>query len=323
MSSTESDAGGLSLAGIALPDASALVGGVVWLSLLLVGDLDVVEQALTLAPLVLVPLGVGMAATPPFTGAARRLYDTSVVIQPVGAILFAASVVVPFDGGVAAVLAAPWIVVTGLLALAAVARASERGLRPLPETVVDTGLAYAVVGAVALVLYHLDVTFWFSPVIVLLTAVHFHYAGFVLPVVTGLVGRSATRQSRVYEAVATVVLVGPALIAVGISFSPLVEVLAVTVFTTAVAVLGGYVLVRTAPTRPRLQGTLVGLSALALPVSMCLALGYAVAVYFGFDPFGLSISRMVRIHGALNAFGFALVGLLGWRLAVPPRVERR
>lgn len=311
----------LSVRGVAVTDASALVGAVVWLTAVIVGDLDTVRQALMLAPLVLVPLGTGMAATPPFTGRARWFYDAAVVAQPVAGLLFVASLVGPFDGTVSAVVAVPWVGVTGLLALAAAARTVDRGLSPLPELVVDAGLAYAVVGAVALVLYHLDLTFWFSPVIILLTAVHFHYAGFVLPIVTGLVGRCATEQHRVYETVATVVLVGPALIAIGISFSTLVEVVAVGGFTTAVAVLGGYVVVQTAPTRPRLQGTLIGLSALALPVSMLLALGYAIAVYVGFDPFGLTISRMVQIHGVLNAFGFALVGVVGWRLSVPARLR--
>ena len=32
---------------------------------------------------------------------------------------------------------------------------------------------------------------------------------------------------------------------------------------------------------------------------------------------GLDIATMVALHGSLNAFGFALLGLVGWRLSVP------
>ena len=114
------------------------------------------------------------------------------------------------------------------------------------------------------------------------------------------------------------VLIGPALIAIGISFSPVVEVLAVGGFTVAVAVLGSYITIRVAPRRPRVQGALIATSSLALPVSMVLALGYGIGAFTGINLLGLSISRMITLHGTLNAFGFALLGTIGWRLAVPP-----
>jgi hypothetical protein len=287
----------------------------VWGAAVLSGGLGVIERALALAPLVLVPLGLGMAATPPFRGRAGTLHAAAVRLQPVGAALLLASLLGP--PAPAALLALPWVVVAGLLALAALARFADRGLSPHPETAVDAGLAYTAVGAVALVQHHLGLTLWFEPVVLLLTAVHFHYAGFALPVVTGLAGRClADRAGPLFGALTAVVVAGPAVIAVGISFSPLVEVVAVGVFTAAVAALGGYVVVRVAPSRPRAQAVLVALSAAALPASMLLALGYGVETFTGVD-LGLSISRMVALHGSLNAFGFGLLGTVGWRLAVP------
>lgn len=114
-----------------------------------------------------------------------------------------------------------------------------------------------------------------------------------------------------------VVLIGPVLIAIGISFAPVVEVVAVGGFTVAVAILGGYITIWLAPQRRRLQGALVALSSLALPVSMVLALGYGIGTFSGVNPLGLGISRMIALHGSLNALGFALLGTLGWRVAVP------
>jgi enamine deaminase RidA (YjgF/YER057c/UK114 family) len=301
---------------VALTDLSAVVGALLWGGAVLGGGLGPIERALALALLVLVPLGVGMAATPPFEGLAGRFLTAAVVLQPLGAGLVLASLLL--DGPLAALAASVWVLVTGLLGLAALARTLDRGRAPLPELVIDAGLAYPTVGAVALVLFHLGLTLWFDPVIVLLTAIHFHYAGFVLPLLTGLTGREVgPGAGPVFRVAASVVLVGPALIAVGISFSPVVEVVAVGGFTAAVAALGGYVLVRVVPARPRPQGVLLGLSAAALPLSMLLALGYGVAAFTGADPFGQSLSTMVALHGSLNAFGFALCGVVGWRLAVP------
>lgn len=308
-----------SVGGIAVTDVSALVGAVLWAIAVLTGELvTIAEQALALAPLVLVPLGMGMAATPPFEGTSRRLYDAAVVGQPVGAVLVLVSLVLPSGGPGAAAAAVPWMFVTGLLGFTALARTLERGPWPLSETVIDAGFAYSIVGAVALVLHHLGITFWFEPVIILLTAVHFHFAGFVLPVLTGLAGRTlGDRAGTGFRVLAGVVLFGPAFIAIGISFSPVIEVLAVGGFTVAVAVLGGYVTIRVAPGRPRLQGVLVAVSSLVLPVSMALALGYAIGTFAGVDLLGLSISTMITLHGSLNAYGFALLGTVGWRLAVP------
>jgi hypothetical protein len=52
---------------------------------------------------------------------------------------------------------------------------------------------------------------------------------------------------------------------------------------------------------------------------MVLALAYGAAAFTGSWVSGLSISRMVSLHGTLNAFGFGLLATVDWRLAVPPR----
>lgn len=318
---SDGDVGGPAIHGVAVTDASALFGASVWLVATVAVGLDPIERALALAPLVLVPLGLGAATTPRFEDAAGRPIEAAVLLQPLGALLLVGSLLVT-GGRLAAVLAAPWLGVAGLVGLAAVARALDRGPLPISETLVDAGLTYTSVGAVALLLYHLEVTLWFSPVIVLLTAVHFHYAGFVLPVTTGLAGRCGdVESSRVFRALGAVVLVGPAVIAVGISFSPTVELLGVGLFTVAVAALACYVVAVVAPRRPRLQGVLLSVSALTLPLSMLLALGFVLGTVLGVDPVGLTVPRMVRLHGSLNAFGFALLAMVGWRLAVPPALE--
>jgi len=299
---------------VAVADLSAVLGTAVWLVLTATGELDAIERALALAPLVLVPLALRTAVIGAFQVPANRFTTTAIWLQPVGALLFAVSLVVPSSTPLAAALATPWLVVTGLLGLAALARTLRGGLT-LPETAIDAGFAYVSVGAIALLLAHLDLTFWFDRVIIRLTAVHFHYAGFVLPVAAGLTGRHLGDHSRGFRTAVGVILVGPALIAVGIAFSPLVEVVAVSVFTVAVAAFGVVVLSRVIPTCPQLQGLLLGIAAVALPISMALALGYGVSTFTG-RSLGLTISTMVALHGSLNAFGFGLCATLGWRLSV-------
>ncbi|WP_459194863.1 YndJ family transporter [Halosimplex sp. J119] len=308
---------GLAVGSVALTDLSALLGVGLWAIVAIAGDLGEAARALALAPLVVVPLGVGLVPRAGFDSRSGRLLDVAVALTPVGAPLAVASLVVE-SGALAAIAAAQWLIVTGFLALAGVSRALDRGFdRPLAlsELLVEAGLAYAPVGAVALVLSHLGITFWFRPDIVFLTAVHFHFAGFALPVLAGVTGRYLGGFDGPARPIAGTILVGPALIAVGISFSPLVEVVAVGAFTLAVAGFGLLVLVRAVPSLGGVAGALVGLSALALPVSMVLALGYGVAAFGGPNPLGLSIGRMVSLHGSLNAYGFALCGVLGWRAA--------
>mgnify|MGYP000253558196 CR=1 FL=1 len=334
--------------GYALGDVSAAGGAFVWTFVSLAILFGPIEQPLALAPLVLVPAAVRMAARPRFSGVADRLHAAATLLQPVGALLVTISIVVP-RGTLAAALAVPWVLVTALLGLTGLARVRDRLARAMgsdggdgsgtpnerggpdslwtvltaPETLVDAGFAYLTVGSVALVLSHLGITFWFEPAIILLTAVHFHYAGFVLPVFTGFAGRCVGPVGdRVYRPLAAVVLVGSALIAVGISFSPLVEFAAVGAFTLAVAALGVYVALRVAPRRSRAQRVLLRAAALALPVSMAMALGYGVGAYTGNPPFGLGLSTMVTLHGSLNAYVFGFFGLIAWRLSVPVGVER-
>jgi len=305
-----------SIRGIAVADLSAVLGAVVWLAMTATGELDAIERALALAPLVLVPLALRTAVTGAFEAPVSRLTTTAIWLQPVGALLFAVSLVVPSPALLAAALATPWLAVTGLLGLAAFVRTRARGGLVFPETAIDAGFAYVSVGAVALLLAHLDLTFWFDRVIIRLTAVHFHYAGFVLPVAAGLTGRYLGDHSWEFRTVVGVVLVGPALIAVGIAFSPLVEVVAVSLFTVAVAAFGGVVLRRVVPTCSRPQGLLLGIAAVALPISMAFALGYGISTFTG-RSLGLTISTMVALHGSINAFGFGLCATLGWRLSAP------
>src|SRR5262245_43176279 len=170
----------------------ALAGGVVWVIGLAITrpnpfDPAWAEALLVLAPLVLVPLGLDLVLR---GGPVGRLARLTGVVQLPAALALGLAFLLP-QGPAAAALALPWLLATGLVAGLGVGRLARRGFRPLAEVCLDAGLMFVAVGGVWAVADRLGFRpLDFEPVIVLLTATHFHYAGFALPLATGLALRT-------------------------------------------------------------------------------------------------------------------------------------
>jgi hypothetical protein len=149
----------------------------------------------------------------------------------------------------------------------------------------------------------------FSDAIVLLTAVHFHYAGFVLPISAGLVVRSL-QERRIDQLMLAAILLGVPLVGVGISFSPHVEVAAALLLALGCTIVAIRQIQAALATHEATCITLLSVSSLSLLSAMALAAVYAVGEFT--DQTWLAIPTMIRTHGAANAFGFATCGLAGW-----------
>lgn len=312
-----------------LADVSAVLGGVGWLLIVAAEVFGPIQDIIALAMLVLVPLAVRLADTPRRDGTRSGWYRIAVGGQPMTALLGVISLTMP--PGTAAVLTAlPWAATTGAVAGFGAWRLVQRGPWPIEELSVDAGLLYILVGGTALLFDRAGVALVFEPIIVTLTIVHFHYAGSVLPVLAGMAGRHTPggRFTPLLRVTTAIIVVGPGIIGTGITAVALnlplaatVEFVAVAFFTTAVAlfsvaVIGGVL--------PRLsswpQRVLLGGASLAVTVSMGFAVVYGFAratggTYLGIGP--QSFGTMVTYHGQLNAYGFAVPALVGWRLAVP------
>ena len=65
----------------------------------------------------------------------------------------------------------------------------------------------------------------FSSDIVLLTAAHFHYSAFLLPLSAGLIGRKREKRSKVYDAIMFIIVISPMTVAIGITYSRIFEFL--------------------------------------------------------------------------------------------------
>ena len=155
----------------------------------------------------------------------------------------------------------------------------------------------------------------FRDIIVLATAVHFHYAGFLLPLLTALAERRL--RDALSRSAALGVVVGVPLVATGITLSAfqfsIVEWLAAWILAgacIAVAVCQVRLAIQASGWMARACFVVSGVSLMA---AMVLAGLYGLRAYW--EVFWLDIPQMLPFHGAVNAFGFALPGLAGWRLA--------
>src|SRR4051794_23041952 len=181
----------------------------------------------------------------------------------------------------AALLTLPWLVVAGLLALHGLARLLR--LRPphADQLCLGFGLLYLPVGAGWLTLARLGGdALGFQGVIVLLTAVHFHYAGLLASVIAAQVG-GAVRAARpelwpAYRVVSAGVIVGPPLVAVGITFSRLVELVAVPLLALSLVGLALLTLRLLPSIHPLLSRLLLAASSLAVLGGMLLAASYGL-----------------------------------------------
>jgi YndJ-like protein len=301
-----------------------IAGLVVWLLLYFIdlpfiGDLAEIAHLFLFAVLVVAPLPLALIASADELSAPWPLRTARAVYGP-AAVFVVLSMLLP-PGDLAALLTLPWLAFAALVALAGLARFIVHRLSSAPELCIAAGLLYLPVGAIWFTLSRLGANpLGFGDTIVLLTAVHFHYAGYALPIFAGWTGRWLARNApasmRVFRYMAAGVVAGMALVAAGITVtaltgSLLLEGAAVAVLALSVLALSALLLRRVveAVTNP-LARVLLLLSALSPVVSMLFALAYAGGRLSG--AWQLTIAQMISWHGWLNAVGLVLCGLLAW-----------
>lgn len=295
---------------------SAAAGAVVWVLLLFVASSDspqteLIHKIVFFAILVIVPLGLAVAGD---DFGSLWLYKVVVFVQPFAALVTGASFFVAM-GLRAALLASAWLILTGLVALSGLSRLLARGVYPLHELSIDAGLLYLPVAAVWLVVYRFGVQpFDYSETIILLTVVHFHFAGFAAPIIAGANGRVlATRKypHKLFAISIFAIVAAMPLVAAGITFTPLVGLLGTLVLSAGLVLLAvltlGWVLPSVGSKGKRLLLVVAALSSCAGMVLACL---YAYSLVA--NVLILKIPTMAMTHGILNAFGFVTLSLLVW-----------
>ena len=193
-----------------------LLGVPVWLTVVMAIRPGWSTSMFLLAPLVLVPSGLRLVSAIGPASWTNSMLGAATWLQLPAAMLLVVAFILPTGSGAAA-LAVPWLVVTAVVASVGLLRLKARGFRPLPELSMDAGLVYLAVGGVWAVLSRWGARpMGFSDEIVQLTAVHFHFAGFVLPVLAGMAARSL--PGAMARVVAAGVVAGVPLVALGIAF---------------------------------------------------------------------------------------------------------
>ncbi|HLT38724.1 MAG TPA: YndJ family transporter [Enhygromyxa sp.] len=296
-----------------------MAGTAVWILWQLFGDPLVPAVLLSLSPLVLVPLLLGAVLVEREPSSVVRLLIWAQLPCALPLVLG-----LSLRPGVLALLAClPWAGWTALAAFEALRRVraliQARGVVGLldGELAVAAALGFPLIGSAWLSCDRLAIQpLGFSPLIVTLTAVHFHHAGFTLPISAGLLAR--TSQPGPWRLVAISVVVAVPLVAIGITASPIVELIG-SWLTAAAAVAVGLGLLARARSLSMIPALLSAGAGACLLAAMIFAGSYALGEYRGVA--WPDIASMIQLHGAVNALGFGLLGAWAWHLSPPTRTE--
>ncbi|MEK4229672.1 YndJ family protein [Solibacillus sp. FSL H8-0538] len=260
---------------------------------------------LTVAQLLFVPTVLQCVVT-------VKLYEK--VIIAAGMVAITGMMIWP-NGLFTIICAGVYVLSTLIIALIGIKRFLRRGFTNIAEITIDVAFVYMLIGGLWFFAYTAGIDTGFSPIITWLTAIHFHYSGFLLNVSVGLFGRIS--QSKWYMPVAILMMAGLPLVAVGITFSRIIEIVSVLLYIVAIYTL----LILTLRTHlSRVQGFCLRLSIVALCVSILWSLLYAFGNLNGMHI--VSIPDMLAFHGWINCIFFGVLTMLAWAIQTPETTQR-
>jgi len=309
---------------------TAAAGSLLWLILLagvLLGSfhLSIFDLLFLLAPLVVVPLALSLLPATQVSPLSRMNRSVIRYFLPSGAVLTAGSFFVR-DGRAAGALVCVWLIVAMSLALDGLERLIRTRLWSFPEFCFAIGEGYALVGALWLLASRLGMQpVGFHEPIVLLTAVHFHYAGLMTAVLAGLVvsDARAIRSSLALRVSLSCAELGPGLLGLAFLVGPKLKLAAVGL------ILIGECGVALGTFRIGLASASGIGGRMLILGSACVILGMALAGIWATGEYPLhafvNLEQMARYHGVLNSVGFGLFSLVGWTLLrwqTRPKLDR-
>ena len=225
-------------------------------------------------------------------------------------------------GRLASALVIPWVLVCSCVAWEGARRIARYKMTSFSQFCFAAGEGYLAVGGAWLVMSRLGVhPAGFQEPIVLLTAVHFHFAGFLTGLLAGLAWNEfLPRGGAALRTLIAGAILGPGLLGLAFLAGPKFKLGAVVMIVAgqlAIAATMARIGIRRVPDA---QGWLLLASSSALIAGMILALTWAIGEY-PLHSF-VNLAQMEQVHGVLNAIGFGLIGLSAWAL-FPTRVAAR
>lgn len=198
-------------------------------------------------------------------------------------------------------------------------RPGDRGRLAPVEVAVLTALVTPSVAGAALVAERAGhQLLGFKLGVLALTVAHFHFAGFAAALIAALACRAAAGD-RLAGPAALAVPAGTAIVFAGYFTSEWVELAGAVVLTAGMYAVGWLLWRRVRPgSRDPAARVLFAVAAWVLAGTMVLALSWAAGEAAGLPH--PDVDTMAATHGAANAVGFGLCGLLAWRRAAPGRI---
>jgi hypothetical protein len=279
----------------------AIAGFVMWLATVAILPAPIAARVLLLAPLVVVPRMLALLPDRPWIAYVAGWPAVAAAVPLIAAFGLP-------SGPIAAGFVLPWLALASLCAIAAIVHGLRHLgsiLRPtsLSDLGIDVALAFLAVGAGFALVDRLGVQTGFSPTIILLTATHFHFAGFGLLGLTSLLARSRpTLRISVVGLIVGIPITAAGFVLVS---DPISAVGALFVGLSGIG--AGLALVAG---RPDPSGWPSRLAGAALLVGMPMGIAWSLSLLFRLT--FLDIDTMIRTHGALNATA-VLVGSLSYR----------
>jgi len=292
-----------------------LLGIAVWLVFALASfsprvHLGIIEVLFLLGPWVVVPLGANLL------GGARASKNSAV--RDLALIAAAALTTVSFfldNRTAAAWFASAWLLVCAVFAGDGLRRFWIAGTKSFAQFCFAAGEGYLLVAGMWLVASRAGVQLLaFHEPIVLLTAVHFHFAGFASAVLAGLTDEAFAgfRGRRFLRAALLSVVLGPGLLGLAFLLGPKVKLAgALLIALGQLGLAGGMVRIGIVA-RNSIGRWLLFVASASVSAGMILAAVWAVGEY-PLQAF-VNIRQMAELHGVLNAVGFVVCGLVGWRV---------
>jgi hypothetical protein len=208
---------------------SAVAGGVVWIGIAAASGLhwtplNTIELLFLLGPLVIVPLGLELCVRSAPEAGIKPFLRTAHLFQLPAAFCATASFWLKQGTG-AAILVLPWLVFGCFIGFHGLKSLLRGEYTKLPTACMIVSFLYLPVGCAWLVASRLGLSpMGFQEPIVLLTAVHFHFAGFAAPLLALAAGVAVKKQTlvlqRAFKVLAAGVLGGPGLLAAGFVIGP-------------------------------------------------------------------------------------------------------
>lgn len=277
------------------------------------GTEHMISRVMMLGVLGVVPLT--LAVLPSGGPSWDRLLRVAAWIAPACALGAVVGLWVP-RGFAAGAWTAPWMGFSLLVAMLGASRLFQpKALRDPVALCSAAALLYLPIGAGWLVVSRMGLRpMGLDPMVVTLTAVHFHFAALAGPAMAARVtGALSGSKRRLAAAAGLAVVAAQPIVAVGISASPAVAFAGAAILALALLGLAALMLgwVQRGMRRAAARVLLV-ISGISLALSMPLAVIYAWGQVQGAGT--IDLEWMIRLHGYANAHGFVTCGLLAWAL---------